>query len=961
MGRYFSSNYKNITYPKDSEKQQGLRNAQIGAIHAIASFFTMSTKTAAITVMPTGSGKTAVLMMTPYLLGKNKVLVVTPSVMVRGQITEDFQELYTLCKANVFKPSMKKPKVYEMLHKYSEEVLPDLEMADAIIATPQCALSLSETDWAVKKISLVEVDEAHHTPAKTWQQILINLRNATHVLFTATPFRLDRKEIKGDIVYDYPLSLAYKDGIFGEIQFVPVSEGAGKDIRIARKAEEVLLSDRDDGLEHFLMVRTDTKDNAELLENLYKETTSLKLRRVDSSMSNAKIKQYIQELREHILDGIICVDMLGEGFDFPNLKIAAVHAPHKSLASTLQFIGRFARTNAKNIGKAKFIAAEDEDLEIENNRLFASDAVWQEMIINMSEGKNQKEQADRKYYKGYRTASSAGEEDRISLQAITLNCHDRIYKVTGFDIEADFPDEFNVGNRVHRNQEDNTIIGIGLEYVSPLWMSAEYKINKNYTLYILHYQKALGLLHIYSQSHTERIYERLAEAFCEKYDKIPKSEMNRVLGNLTGFEIFNSGMVNRYSESGESYRIMAGSDVSDAIDPSTGKMYSAGHVFCKATDSTAESITIGYSSASKVWSSEYRDIPDYVQWVEQLGKKITNNSIMVKTNTNYDYIPKAERLTEYPDKLFFADYADTTYSSPPIIRSRSRKDKRCKLTDFSLSILKSTKTQVTILITNDDFEVTLSCDLQGRYSSKDKDLYTHIRTDEYTLVDYFNDNPLVFKTFDDALISGFEIYRGNPDAISYNQDHIEAFDWESYNTDVGLEFGASPTGGKISIQDTIEKWLMADDRNTYILFDHGSGEIADFIAIQENDNQLIVRMFHAKRKSSVGYNSSMNDVYEVAGQAVKSIMWLTTKGRFVDKMSNRHQAGHCKALRGNFKECIRTLRDSSKQLTAFIVIVQPALSRSIKMPDKIQEVLAAVESYIKRTGKVQGLEVLGSK
>ncbi|WP_303841140.1 hypothetical protein [Selenomonas ruminantium] len=348
--------------------------------------------------------------------------------------------------------------------------------------------------------------------------------------------------------------------------------------------------------------------------------------------------------------------MLGEGFDFPNLKIAAVHAPHKSLAATLQFVGRFARTNAANIGKAKFIAVENEDLEIENNRLYAKDAIWQEMIIDMSEGKNQKEQANRRYYKGYQSLAGVVDEDRIPIQAITLNCHDRIYKVKGFNLEADFPEEFNVGTRIHRNKEDNTIIGIGLEYVSPLWMSAEFRINKVYTLYIIHYQKKLGLLHIYSQCHTEKIYDRLAEVFCEEYDKIPKFEMNRVLGNLNDFEIFNSGMVNRYSESGEAYRIMAGADVSDSIDPSTGKMYSAGHVFCKATDISSgesENITIGYSSASKVWSSEYRNIPDYIQWVEQLGEKITNSNIKVRTNTNYDYIPMAERLTEYPDNLFF--------------------------------------------------------------------------------------------------------------------------------------------------------------------------------------------------------------------------------------------------------------------------------------------------------------------
>lgn len=964
MGSYFSSNYKYITYPKDSEKHRGLRNAQIGAIHAIASFFTMNSKQAAITVMPTGAGKTAVLMMTPYLLGKNKVLVVTPSVMVRSQITEDFQELSTLCNANVFKPSMKKPIVYEMFHKFSEEMLPDLENTDVIIATPQCALSLSETEWAKKKITLVEVDEAHHTPAKTWQQILINIDKAAHVLFTATPFRLDRKEIKGEIVYDYPLSLAYKDGIFGEIQYVAVPDGNDKDLRIAKKAEEVLLTDREEGLEHFLMVRTDSKDNAKALEHLYQENTSLTLRRIDSSMSNTRVKLYIQELKDHKLDGIICVDMFGEGFDFPNLKIAAVHAPHKSLASTLQFVGRFARTNAANIGKAKFIAAENEDLEIENNRLFASDAIWQEMIINMSEGRNQKEQEHRRYYKGYKSTGVKTDEDRISLQAVTLNCHDRIYKVKGFDIEADFPDEFNIGNRIYRNKSDNTVIGIGLEYVSPLWMNSEYKINKVYTLYIIHYQKTVGLLHIYSQMHTEKIYDRLAEVFCKKYEKIPKSEMNRVLGNLSGFEIFNSGMVNRYSESGESYRIMAGSDVSDAIDPSTGKMYSAGHVFCKArdlSDGESENITIGYSSASKVWSSEYRNIPDYIQWVERLGEKITNGSIVVKTNTKYDYIPMAERLTEYPDKLFFADYAYTTYSSPPIIRSRSKPNKGYRLTDFTISIIKSSKLQVTIAISYEDLSMTLNCDVQGKYSASDNDLYTHIGTVEYGIDEYFNDNPVLFKTFDESEISGFEIYKGNPDAISFDQTLIEGFDWDAYGTDVGVEFGKSSAAEKISIQDTLGKYLEANEQNKYILFDHGSGEIADYIAIQESEAQLIVRLFHVKKKTATGYNSSMDDIYEVAGQAVKSITWLTTKGRFADKVYSRRSKGHCIPIRGDFRECIRAIRDARKQLTAFIVIVQPSLSRSVAMPEKIQEVLAAASTYIKRAGKVQGLEIIGSK
>lgn len=124
-----------------------------------------------------------------------------------------------------------------------------------------------------------------------------------------------------------------------------------------------------------------------MLERIYADNTKLKLKRIDSSLTHSSIKSCLNQLRSGDLDGIICVDMLGEGYDFPNLKIAAIHAPHKSLAATLQFIGRFARTNASDIGTAKFIAVNDSELEIENKKLYTNDAVWQDMIIGLSEEK----------------------------------------------------------------------------------------------------------------------------------------------------------------------------------------------------------------------------------------------------------------------------------------------------------------------------------------------------------------------------------------------------------------------------------------------------------------------------------------------------------------------------------------------------------------------------------------------
>jgi len=968
VGCYFSKNYNNITYPIDSEDSPGFRNAQLGAIYSIGSYFTLNDRRAAILVMPTGSGKTAVLMLAPYLLLKKQILVVTPSAMVRGQIADDFTSLSTLCKMTVFKDSMEKPQVFEMIHKYKQEDIPLYENADVIVATPACALSLSESEWAKEHIDLVEVDEAHHTPAKTWEQILINLSKAKHVLFTATPFRLDKKEIKGDIIYNYPLSKAYSDGIFGEIQYIPVLDDQdNKDILIAQKAEEVLQSDRAENLIHYLMVRTDTKANAQYLEQLYSENTSLKLKRIDSSMSGRKIKKCLIELKAGTLDGIICVDMLGEGFDFPNLKIAAIHSPHKSLASTLQFIGRFARTNASNIGSAKFIAANDDELEIENNRLYSNDAIWQQMLIDMSEGKNQKEQEDREYYNTYEGQSEL-DDDEVPIQALTINCHDRIYRVKDFDIAADFPNECCVANRIFRNSDDNTIVGIGIEFTSPIWMNGSYKINKEYSLYVVHYQSRLGLVHIYSPVHTEVLYDSIVSRFCSEYEKISKSEMNRVLGEMSNFEIFNSGMVNRFNETGEAYRILAGSDVSNSIDPNTGRMFSPGHVFCKAkSNQGGEDITIGYSSASKVWSSSYLNLHDYIEWVDNVGRKISNTTISVKTNTNFDLLPQAESLVKYPKNIFFADYPDSVYSVSPVVRSKNKNGYSWCLCDCELSIheISSDQQTIKVRICADDVEQIFSCDTKGYYSSDTENFYVSRGMNEEDLASYLTNHPLRIKTFDDTIIEGFEIYKGPSDeTLSYDKNQIIGVDWDEYNTDVKVEFikkGTKIAKGKKSIQDTLREILLSDPKNKYVLYDHGTGEMADYITIQEETNQWIVKLYHVKKKSAAGYNNSMNDVYEVAGQAVKSIIWLSSTAKLIDKIRSRQQSSHCVPIRGDSKALLKELRSATKQLAGYIVIVQPGLSKSTNMNIKVQEVLASAASYISRAGRVKGLEVIGSK
>lgn len=829
---YFQDNYEKIQFTKGLVNNNGLRNAQLGAIHALGSYFTLDKNKAAIVVMPTGSGKTAVLMMTPYLLCAKRVLVVTPSKMVRGQIYEEFCELKTLINANALPVLIHKPNVFEMNHLYSDEENKKYNEADVIVATPQCALSLVENKAESEKFDCVLIDEAHHTPAASWTRILELTQKVNQVLFTATPFRMDSREIKGEVIYRYPLKLAYRDGIFGEIMYIPISASAEKDLRIAYKAEEILMQDREKGYEHFLMVRTNTKEKAKDLEKLYAEKTTLRLKRIDSSMSNNTVKKCIEALKNKELDGIICVDMLGEGFDFPNLKIAAIHEVHKSLANTLQFIGRFARTNASNIGTAKFITINDEELLIENRRLYGTDAVWQDIFIDISDGKVDEEIESKEYIASYhKRDKSASDVENFSLYNIRPGCHAKIYRVNDFNISSSFPNGCGITEPPYVNTEDNTIVGIGKKLVPPKWLASNEINDVEHLLYIVHYQVKTGLLFILSQIKTETLYDEIASAFSSGYEKIPKSKMHRVLAELKNFEIFNSGMANRFSESGESYRISAGSDTSQAINESTGKMYSAGHAFCKAMKDGNE-IIIGYSSASKMWSSGYALLNEYIKWCDYNGEKIANDEINVKTNTNFDFLPIPRKLISYPQNLFFANFSSETYLMSPLLYYKEEKEPIGNLIDSDIKIINIIESEIKVAISIGNIEETYVCDIEGHYEADTSSKLTvSLHNERVELDKYFCSYPLQYKATDDTVIDGAEILFGNTEVITYDSSNIVAIDWiNKYGTDVTIEFNDKkhhPTGK--SIQTTLKEILEDEQEAKYIIYDHGSGEIADFI------------------------------------------------------------------------------------------------------------------------------------
>ena len=295
---------------------------------------------------------------------------------------------------------------------------------------------------------------------------------------------------------------------------------------------------------------------------------------------------------------------------------------------------------------------------------------------------------------------------------------------------------------------------------------------------------------------------------------------------------------------------------------------------------------------------------------------------------------------------------------PPALMINGKKELHSTLIDYKLKIRKIVSDKITLSVEIEDTEEIIDCDVQGRYKSLANKITIKKGKENLRLDEYLCEHPLIYRTTDDAMIMGGEIYQGNPGAISFDVKNIEAVDWDKYRTNVKVEV-KNPAG--TSIQDTLEKILTSDRKYKYIIYDHTKGEIADFITGTETENDFIIELYHVKKMSATKYNNRVDDIYEVAGQAVKSIVWLKTKSILLSKMEERRKSGHCEFIRGHYDQFRKDLTGAGKQFIGNVVIVQPSLSKGMAMPHKIQEILAASSYYIEKSGRVKKLRIMGSK
>lgn len=962
---YFQQFYNSVSYPIDTTDYPGLRISQLGAIHAICAHFTVRS-TPAVVVLPTGSGKTAVLMVAPYVLRANRVLIITQSRFVRSQIATDFKLLRTLKHIHVLPENQVCPNVFENKTPiHSKDEWESLRQFDVVISIPNSAspayhrIPSPPTDL----FDLVLIDEAHHSPAPTWNAVIDAFPGSRCVLFTATPFRRDEKEIKGKYIYTYPIQRAFEDGIYGDMSYLPVEvkPGENPDIVLAKRTERVFEQDRMDGFSHVLMVRADTRSRADELATIYQRETQLHLEIVHSGLSQRTTESTVELLRQGNLDGVICVNMLGEGFDLPNLKIAALHSPHRSLAVTLQFLGRFARVNGPNLGEAKFLAIQDEIHE-KMEELFQESEAWGGRIRTIGQSRIAEELHRREFFEEFQSHKNNRTEstiDELSLYSINVLNHVKVFRVFGNFLLNEHPELTGfVTERVWVNERDNTVVFLVREEINPIWVSTNLLNKIEHHLFVIYFDVRTNLLFICATNREETLYREIASIFIEGDGiKLSLDSINRVLRGYTDLELFNVGMRNRATGIvAESYRQMAGSAVHDAIDKTDGALYHRGHIFGKGQTPNGSS-TIGLSSLSKIWRLEHTKIPELVNWCRQLAIDLDNPAPFL-TGINLDHLDTGREVTMLPDEVILAaDWDEHIYQDPPfLIYPRNNGEvARKSMLDCDLIIDKQITTSdhicVSLLledsITNLSFTLFPYPNLNYLDDSQPR-FFIERGYRQFDLVKYLMDYPLQFYYADGSLLNGGQLFSAPDGEVFYDAENlITVIDWEADRVNIETEFGVCDKPLR-----SIHEWVCENLTNSnaqIVFYDHRPGECADFLAVNEdNERNLQISLYHCKSAGGHVPGDRISDIDQVCGQAIKSCQWRNKK-ILIRHVKDRIKSGSI-FMKGDIESFINLVESYRRsELPLEIYIVQPGISKGNLTP-KVSSILSAASQGIVAVG-----------
>jgi len=960
---------------KPELNQKGLRMPQLGALHSISANYCVDRPLEPMTiVLPTGTGKTETMLSVLVYRQLQKLLVLLPSDALRNQISDKFLSLGKLpsLKITPFDISLPNVAVIKKIIRSAVEVDELLNSSNVIIATPSILRdsNLEAVDLLCKGCTDLFVDEAHHISAPTWATIRDRFVGKRIIQFTATPYRNSGEALGGRIIYNYSMGEAQRAKLFKHINLVPVEEYylGDCDLAIAKEAVAVLRKDLQARYDHILMARVEKLSRVEDILPIYKKLApDLNPIVIHSGQSNPERKEALDTLLSKKSRIVICVKMLGEGFDFPYLKIAAIHDIHKSLAITLQFIGRFIR-DTDNVGDASVIVnVAEPEVEAGLQKLYSQGAEWDNVLRRLSEGRIEREIKLQEVVEGLKKKGNL--HNQLTLWNLRPTFSSMLFrtKCDHWSPEA-FKDALTpcTNHWFAINDSEQILVILCLDNSPVQWGNYKDLSDSVYKLLIANWNHERQALFLYSNDYKWYRVTELAKKLC--------NDTCELLSGPQVFNVFN----------GVEYPLVRnlGTSKIGAISFTQyfGPNVTEGLSSIEASESNLSNLAgLGYENGErviwgcsqkkgKVWSVNSGSISEWCEWVKKAWDKIVEGKID-ETNITQKFLRPKKIESPYQEHPLSVQWGEYTLSEPEDRVSVIFGNVEIPLYLVDLSVIFEQESgYYLIFINSEDKESVYKFQIDKRLNGGfEYQLYkgepVSIKRGNGTpklLQEYLIIDPWVIHYVDGSYSYNSYLIKVNQDIGQYNPEQIEVWDWKGI--DINRE-----SMGQDRKTSTVQYRAFEEIEEQYevIINDDGTGEVADLVCLKALNNEILLGLVHCKYSKRVSPGSRLEDLYEVCAQAQKSIHWKHVGiTRLVSRLKKRESSwkekGVSRFLKGSLADLINIGRRARTAPVKFqVIIVQPGLRKSTVKPEMLR-VLGSTDLYLLKTAQGM-LTVIGSE
>lgn len=962
--------------------ETGLRPPQIGALHALLAHWTVTTTEPATIVMPTGTGKTETMLAMLVAAQPDRLLVVVPTDALREQVAAKFVGFGLLRRFGVIGPLAAFPVVgiLKRRPKSAAEVSEIFSRCNVVVTTMAVAGGCAEIvqQAMADAVSHLVIDEAHHISASTWARFRRFFAHRPILQFTATPFRSDRKHVDGRVIYNYPLRKAQEEGLFKPVNFRPVAEydTDDADAEIARLAHEQLDADIAAGLDHLIMARAGSIARAQRVFTVYERADTARAAAgkaplgsvlVHSDLSASERRAALDRLRAREVRAVVCVDMFGEGFDMPELKVAALHDMHKSLAITLQFTGRFTRAR-EDLGDATMVAnVAGAKVEESLRALYAEDADWNVVLRDLSAGATGRQARRAELLRGFDPLPTA-----IPLQNVFPKMSTVVYRTRCDEWKPEAIAAHVGEERLHgdpsTNLEARAAIFVTRELEPVTWGDIREIVNMIWDVYLLHWDVEQGLLFIHS-SNNGSLHEGLAKAVAGDDVVLLRGEaMFRGFHEVRRLVLMNLGLKHALSRNVQ-FTMYVGADILEALSTAQQANKVKSNMFGRGYELGART-SFGFSYKGRAWSyKRAADIGEWIEWCRAVGAKLTDESITTEAALRHVIVPK--QVTARPEGVPLAvQWPEELLDRSESIVEFKIGDQTALLLDVGIEVVNPApdgpiRFRVFTETNSAEYELAFVNGGVEYRPTGSTTVDVIISRRARSLADFFRDDPPAIHFSTGAFIINDALFELPAEhRPPYDRDRIEVVDW------AGVDLKKESQGlGKDSdsVQRRVIEWLTADEVQPpydVVFDDDAAGEAADVVALRREGDRLTVLLVHCKFSKGDKPGGRVNDLYEVCGQAQRSVTWRGDIERLLEHLerreASRKKAGQPSRFERGDSSTLRRLRNRARELApdVTVLIAQPGVSRQVASNSQL-ELMAVTDFYLRETAAVP-LRVLAS-